>query len=170
MIDYNCPQYDYIPLLQMLRKSLSTSLLAPPFFMIPRERPNVKAIDSYPHVIPTKFAWEIAKKESKTLWGLAWRMAGVKSPGPSMERRRDTLQADLGCLCCVFPGACEVAFLLENQGGLEKLVHHESLRQKTCYPNQETRAKQCHNDHVCDCTCKTSESRILYQQAGIWID
>jgi len=97
-------------------------------------------------------------------------MAGVKSPGPSMERRRDTLQADLGCLCCVFPGACEVAFLLENQGGLEKLVHHESLRQKTCYPNQETRAKQCHNDHVCDCTCKTSESRILYQQAGIWID
>jgi hypothetical protein len=44
MIDYNCPQYDYIPLLQMLRKSLSTSLLAPPFFMIPRERPNVKAI------------------------------------------------------------------------------------------------------------------------------
>jgi len=51
-------------------------------------------------------------------------------PGPSMERRRDTLQADLGCLCCVFPGACEVAFLLENQGGLEKLVHHESLRQK----------------------------------------
>ena len=37
-------------------------------------------------------------------------MAGVKCPGPSMERRRDTLQEDLGSLCCVFPvahGACE---------------------------------------------------------------
>ena len=76
---------------------------------------------------------KLQKKECKTLWGLAWRMTGVKSPGPSTERRRDNLQEDLGSLCCVFPvahGACEVAFLLENQGGLEKLVHHETCDKK----------------------------------------
>jgi hypothetical protein len=46
-----------------------------------------------------------------------------------------------------------VTFLEENQGGLEQLVYHESLRQKLDILTslQVTRAKQYHNDHICDC-------------------
>jgi hypothetical protein len=57
--------------------------------------------------------------------GTAMAYGRVKSPGPSRE------EGLLGSLCCVFPvahDACESCnFLEEDQGGLEQLVHHESL-------------------------------------------
>jgi hypothetical protein len=87
--------------------------------MITHERPNFKAIVIRILYKQNSLGKLQKEKKSKSLWGLAWCMAGVKSPGPSMERRRDTLQEDLGSLCCVFPVAQAPvragAFLLENQ-------------------------------------------------------
>jgi hypothetical protein len=76
---------------------------------------------------------------------------------PTAPQGKREYQEGLGSLCYVFPvahGACESCnFLEEDQGRLEQLVYHESLRQKLDILTslQVTRAKQCHNDHICDC-------------------
>ena len=51
-----------------------------------------------------------------------------------LPRLSTILQEDLGSLLWLTAPVRAVAFLQENQGGPKQLVHHESLRQKTCYP------------------------------------
>jgi len=54
-------------------------------------------------------------------------MAGVKSPGPSRERGNTR---KIWAVFVVVHGACENCSFSEDQGGLEQLVYHDSLRQK----------------------------------------